>query len=501
MPKPRYKVLPHPSVAEIEAGLKRWTRRKPQCLIVERVGRSVSGRPILAAWVTDQSLPDDDKQHVLLTTTHAGCELNSCTGVLHLLRWLISNDPDATRLRSRYVVGVLPCCDPDGYEEINLDDPPGGYYKRAGPYLAWTPDGPANPEENPEAVALYEVMERFRPEAHVDVHGLWYQDATMWESTGISWSTALARSYEHRIPRLMDEFAERAGFLITRGDQDAGQVLASSTVPGAAHHYYIRRDAFNVVCFSYHRYHSLAFTLEAGFDESIVLRLRGLLEAGLRRWRYQWYRGLPVDHVAAWLSMQVAAWGTTAAQRRASRVELWQNLESCLCGGAYPEPRGSMAAVVAFGLTARERYLADLRLESVIARLAEEPRFDGRALADWAAHTPATRIDVSTPLGPHASAEEHERLAGSSARDHLPHQGLALRLLIPYRNCNLTHLRLDGHPLSPSSNEGYRITKGPGCVVQVNIPPGKVRDFHIVTCAYDPGVHRESGFEPQDWNQ
>ncbi len=500
MKKPHYRLLPHPTVRRIQRGLERWAREAPEALRVETAGESVDGRPILAAYVTDASVPDDDKQHVLFSATHAGCELNSCTGLLHLLRWLLGDDPDARRYRRRYVIGVLPCCDPDGYEELRREDPPSGYYQRPGPYLAWTLDGPADPADNPEAVALHGVLERLRPEAHVDVHGLWYEDATMWESTGISWVTALSRSYEHDLPRLMDDFAERAGFLITRGEQDAGQVLASGPVPGGEHHYYLRRGVINDTCFSYHRYHSLSFTFEAGFDDSIVLRLCGLLEAGLRRWRYQWYRGLPVDHVHARLSMQMAAWGATAAQRRASRVELWQGLAGYACGAAYPEPRGTLAAVVALTPAAAGRYLADPRLGPVLARLAEEPRFDAAAIARWVKMTRAERLEVSAPLGPHAAADERERL-GAAAGDRIPRHGLAIRLLIPYRDCRITHLLLDGRPLRPSSTNGYRITRGPGCVVQVSLPPDRVRDFHIVTCTYAPGADRLSGFRPQDWRR
>ncbi|MCD6351267.1 MAG: hypothetical protein J7M26_04010, partial [Armatimonadetes bacterium] len=103
MTKPRYRLLRHPSVQRIERGLRAWARGSGGALKVEVAGRSVQGRPVLAAFVTDPQAPAEHKQHVLLTATHAGCELNSCTGLLRFLRWLIGPSKAAQRLRRHYV--------------------------------------------------------------------------------------------------------------------------------------------------------------------------------------------------------------------------------------------------------------------------------------------------------------------------------------------------------------------------------------------------------------
>ena len=435
--KPTFKALPRPTLAALESGLKSWAQQVADRLRVEEAGRSAGGRPVLAAFVSDFDADETTRQHVLLTDTHTGSELNACTSLLHFLRWLISDDRAAAELRRRYLVAVIPCVDPDGYDQdppINKPDP--------SPYFtAWTWDGPQN---SAEADAVFAVMEGLQPEAHVDVHGLGQHEQMMTESTGIAWWTALSRSYEHELPRLMDQRAEEAGFLVTRGEQDAGQVRATHPVEGAEQYYYVSRAPLNPCCFSYRRYHSLSFTMEVGFDDSAVLRLRGLLEAGVRRWRYQWYEGLPVDNLASWGSTQLAAWGQTPQQRRASRLELWQDLPAYTYGCAYPEPRGTVAALAAFTPAAAEECLGpDQRpcLEDVISRLAARGGCNGEVMAEWATSTPAETFALIRAT-PQAVAQAPPRF------------GVAIRLLIPYQDARITHLALDGGTLRESTAEG-----------------------------------------------
>jgi hypothetical protein len=279
--KPVYEYLPHPSIKQIERGLGKWAKAHPEALRVEAAGRTAEDLPVLLCRITDYAVPDDDKQVALLTACHAGGELNSCTGLLRLTKWLIGNSPAAREVRRNQIVLIMPCCDPEGYARQRVGNTLGG-----NPYMGcWDWNGIINPEKNPEAVAIKRVIDTYRPEVHADVHGVWMDESTMWESTGMSWGSGLCRSYIPEIPQLMNEAAEEAGFLITMGEQSAGQIRATAPVPGAEHHFYLQHGNINDCVFSYFNYHSIPLTMEGGFEESIVIRLKRLLQIGNEKWR------------------------------------------------------------------------------------------------------------------------------------------------------------------------------------------------------------------------
>ena len=476
--KPTYEYLPHPSPEEVEAGLRKWETERPGSLRVEVPGRTAEGLPVLLCRVTDTSVSDEDKQVALITACHAGGELNSCTGMLHLIKWLLGDAPLAAKIRRNQIVLLMPMCDPEGYARRRVGNTLGG-----SPYIgSWSLSGVVDPEKNPEAVAIKKVMDEYQPDIHPDVHGVWMDESTMWESTGISWGSGLCRSYIPEIPKAMDQAAEEAGFLLTHGEESEGRVRATAPVEGAGPSFYLQHAGINDCVHSYHNYHSIAFTMECGFDESLVIRLRRMLQIGNERWRGEHYPGYPANQVGCWTSMAVSAWGDTAAKRRRSRVELWRKLPQLRYGCAHPEPRGTM---MAFCSTTAEgaALIADKDIVKIVGGLQDHPDFDGPALAEFVDKTPAVNAECS----------------GAGAQGEPIENGLALRLLIPYRAAKITHLALNGYPLEESETDGHVTWRGPGTMVQVNIPPEKVGDLHIVTCAYEPGTERRSGFTPEDW--
>jgi len=473
--KPPYTKVVLPTPAEIVEGLKRWQQLHPRALRIDTIAKTPKGRPIVVCRVSDYDLPDADKQVALITACHVATERNSCSGLLRLAQWLIGDDALAAEIRRRQVVLIMPCNNPDGLAGDGGSDV----------YMCWGFEGVVDPDKHPEAVALQRVIDQYRPEVHADVHGVWFTEQTMWESTGISWASGLCRSYLPEIPRLMDQAAEEAGFLITSGEQSAGQVRATAPVPGADHHYYIRHARVNDCVYSYHTAHTISITMESGFEQSTVVRLRRLLRIGNERWRGERYRGYPTNQVACWTSMALSAWGTTAAERRASRVELWQKLGQLSYGCAHPEPRGTMMAFVCTDPAARARVFADQKLSPVVEKLGAEKHIDGEAVAAFAETTPALNALQSQPMSKQAAGPiEH---------------GLAVRLLIPYTDAKITHLRLDGHEIAESDTDGYHVRRRPGTIVEVAIPPGKVRAVHVVTCAYQTKSERHAGFRPSDW--
>jgi len=481
--KPKFTVLEHPSPKELAAGFAKWAEQYPHAFRFEPRGVTPGGRPILMARITDYREPDRDKQVAMLTSCHVAKELNAGTGLLRFMKWLIGDDPAAAEIRKRQIVLVVPYTDPDGIasgKRERLREIYGGI---------WTAAGVRDPEKHPEAAALQRIMDEYRPDLFIDFHGLNFAEQTMWESTGISWASAVSRCYLHDVPRLIDEAAEMQGFLITKGEQDAGQILTTSDIPnGRPEYFYLRKHSSNITLYPYIKFHSLAFIMEVGFEESLVARARRALQIGNERWRGERYAGYPTSQVGIWTLVAVSAWGTTAQERRRSRCELWQKLPQLAYGVAGPIPRDSVMAYITTTPSARERFFRSRKLANVVKRLQNRPRFDARALADAVERMPATSFGGSK-----------YKLSTDAENVEPIRHGLVLRLLVPYNDAKVTEIRLDGHLLEESATDGYHIRRNPGTIVEIAIPPGKVADLHVASCFYNSPTRRRSGFRPEDW--
>ena len=489
---------PGPTIVEMEAGLHKWAEACPHTMKVETVGRSPEGLPMLLCRITDYTVPDEDKQVALFTTTHTGAERVTAAGVLRLVKWLIGDDPLAQEIRRRQIVLVMPACEPESYDR-KLTDIAAFFASRSRwVYEGWTWDGPEDPENQPEAMAIKRVVDQYQPDVHQDIHGIWFEQSTMTESSGVSWASNIYRGYWHGIPELMNEAAEEAGFLFSRGEESAGQILSTVPVPGAERWFYGSTSMPKVVCalYSYYQCHSIVQTMEVGWEESAVIRLRRLLQVGNEVWKGEPYPGYPVNTVSYRSAAAIVAWGMTAAERRKSRVELWRKLPqiSHTCG--WPQGRNDIVAFVATTPESREYYapgratsgpnLNEPNMEGLFTKLKENPRFNGDALDDFLYQTPSRQ--VSWPQAEYdGQAEPIEN-------------GLVIRLLLPHPGVTFKHLKLDGHDMEHSETDGYFVYHNPGTTVQVNIPPGKVQDFHIVTGLFDSDAERRSGFHPQDWH-
>lgn len=274
-----------------------------------QIGRSVQGRTIPCAILTDPSAPAEGKQHVLLVAGQHGTEESGRAMVMGLTEWLVSGADEAGEVLREQVVSVIPCANPDGatnetYRNAEAVDIPHTYALDA---PALTPEGRAI-----EAFAM-----DFVPDVVVDAHGrggggmkeeAWIQPAHRFSSD---------RLYLTLMSQAMAEAGEEAGFPQTalrppaplqhRDDHDAmlGEMLAW-------------------------RLKSLGFGLEtiehyyrqADWEATGLARLRRLLRFGMEDAFGLGVRGYPNVLVSGSQTYGLMAHGQTAAERRASRVDL-----------------------------------------------------------------------------------------------------------------------------------------------------------------------------------
>jgi hypothetical protein len=292
---------------------------------------------------------------------------------------------------------------------------------------------------------------------------------------------------------VINEAAEAEGFLITRGAEDMGTIRTTSPIPGFPDHvFHGRNDTVNITLYPYARYHTLAFIMECGFEESLIVRAKRALQVGQERWRFSLYEAYPVNQVGLWTLAAISAWGTNATQRRESRCELWQKLPQLNYGLSGPYPaRDSLVGYLSTTPEGREQVWWKDNSE-VLENLRANPRFDANAVEAIEAvlnRTPVERF----------AGDRHKPRIENPDRVEPIQNGVVFRLLIPYDDAEVKQVLLDGHPVERSCTDGYDVRHGPGTIVEFAIPPGKVEGFHIFSCIYDTPTKRRAGFTPEDW--
>jgi hypothetical protein len=509
-------LIDHPSLDKIGEGLSSWESTYPDRIDVTVEGESLMGQPIYLAKITDEKVPDKDKQVVLITTSHAGSELTSPTSTMHFIKWLIGDAPSAEKIRKGVITLIMPCNNPDGYNPVGEDNPYKGerFSRRQNNaeniniYGAWFYEGPERPSDNPEGVAIFKVTEKYQPDVAVSVHGQSYRGGRMWESTGFSWVDFHAHSFQPIFLEKMRRAAEDEGFQIFRPGQFSGLIKVNKAPDDSlrSHYYYISTDAYTtqkgqkvkrpmiIMNFLYNRYHTLATIIENAYVGSFVAQTRKMLEMGLERWELgEFYPGYPINQVAGWGDMSVCAYGQTAQQRRTSRVELWRKNNQIKAGTCGPKAGDRAMAYCATTVKSAKKWLDNIGWSRVVKKLEKHPVINADAIKAFNTNPDVKFTRFSQP---------QRRMLGYNTgkiTDEPIVNGLSLRLFIPYVDAEVYDVSIDGKPVEKSEVDGYMLIRNPGTILQFNIPPDSVGDLHIVSCKWTSPAKRKLGFSESDW--
>ena len=495
-----------PSSAEMQKGLQRWARVHPDIMDVEVRGKSVLGKPVLLVKITDEKTSDENKSIVLFTSTHCGGEEIGATSLLHLTKWLLGEGEGVKRIRERIIVLIMPCVNPDGWDARRRSGRP--YHSvRGKTNTAWNVYGiniydtsfwfgAAAAEENPEGLAIMGVAEEYHPDASMDIHAT-QRGGTMPDSTGFSWGDFNAHSFQPLIVEEMNRAMEKAGCLAERPAMDAGRIKIGSRIPGREHNYYRINDKQTIMSHLYLRYHTLAYNCEAAFDFAVVARARRLLEIGTETWRNEFYPGYPGRQLGRWGSTSIAAWGDTAKKRRKSRVELWRKMNQIHFSSITNVRSPGLAdhkilSICATTTAASEKWIGYGTKADIMANLAKHNRIKFDYIEDFVRGLP---VSIRTP--PHYSLG----YKSGEVTDAPIQNGMAMRVFIPYAGAEIYDTRIDGHPVERSEVDGYIVQRGPGTIVQFNIPPKKVQGLHLVSLKYKVSrLHRQGFDQDSDWD-
>ena len=168
----------------------------------------------------------------------------------------------------------------------------------------------------------------------------------MGESNGFSWTTS---QFDRAHSRLFIEEINRRGVgRISSGPRRRRAERILPWLPGNIHHSYYSGQRITSASMPITAINTLGNTMEVHHPLSGLIRCVTMLELGNQPWRTEAVAGYPVRTMFQQDETFVAAYGQTAAERRASRVELWAHSNQFLVARGVNEPVGM--AVTAFSL-------------------------------------------------------------------------------------------------------------------------------------------------------
>lgn len=487
---------------EYEETLRFWADKHREWVSLEQVGQSVKGRGIHLLAATDRSVPDDDKHVCLVTALHGGPERSGTSTILHLVEWLLGGDPEAAEVRRKQIVLIMPIVNPEAYFETDRF----GNVHGIDPY---TGGGPENWDfttltykrlnEAPEVAAFLSVVDRYQPEAIVDVHGIglqefaveqlgdrtMYQGQTMFEVTGSAYSNYALRPWDWRVTEAMVDSGVQAGYPSDRFEADAQRLFWGPALQPIADRFWLGRPNFYTAQYAYAKYHSLLAALEVGWEESGLRRLQGLLHLGNEGTPGQ--RGYPVNHIRSFCGHFISAYGVTAAERRRSRVELWESQSRFTQAMLYPQTDGRDTYLVA--LTPEAGALIQGDKMALLDALRSRPEMDAEAIRVFFEAGPEVKLAAE----PAARPPEHPVATAP------PRHGFCLKLRLPYRDPQIIDLRLNGRVVAEDAAGACRRYFADGFTqIEVSMPGDRLAatDLLIVTCAYVPDTKRSHGWTP-----
>lgn len=414
---------------ELPEYMRRWEERLSGFVRIEEIGKC-SGFPILAAFFTDPSVADENKQIALFTAQHSGMEITGMTTLLSLGNYLASGAEDAKEIMKNQVVVIVPCSNPYSYSKLS----PEYQFKNAAgvdEYVSFKFDGVKEPEKAPAAYVTQMLIDRLKPELLIDCHGVLYEHQMVLESLGYS-AFVLNRMHDRRFCDAVQQGAIDRGFGVM--NEDLMQKLIPSEEMCKTSPYRARfrpgAEGGPSTVYAYMKYHTLAATMEIHWEESGMYRLLAALKAGNEEY--------PVNNIAYPQGHHaLCVGGENAAKQRENRIRLWQNADKISTGLIHPELIGIGGLLATTSKEKIQKYFREhqegLPIESLLEDLKDEPNMDMEGLRKFFEENPKQ----------HAALHDMQESGESVSMG-----GMVLRLVAPFEDAKETKVLLNGRELS-----------------------------------------------------
>jgi hypothetical protein len=425
-------------------------------------------------------------------------ERSGTTTVLHFVEWLLGDSDEARETRRKQVLLIMPINHPEAFFETdrflnhaNIDPYTGGGLQH------WDLEKLEykSMDKAPEVKAVLEVVDRWHPDVHADMHGTGlqeypldnlgdrtrYQGQIMFEVTGSAYFNYALRPWDWRVTEAVIKAGVEEGFPSDRFEADGQRSFHGPVMDPIADRTWRGQPYFYTAQYGYAKYHTMVSAFEIAWEQSGVARLRGLLRIGNNRWQNEPDEGYPVDRGKAFIGNFVTAYGSTAAARRRSRVELWQQQGRFTQAVLYPQTDGRATYFVATTAAAGETFSKNL--DEFLMKMTQRGDVDSDAFQKLVRSGP----EVLLPI---------DKAQSTIAAEPIEH-GIGFRL--PYRNPSIDAVTLNGRVLDQSTTDGWQSWFANGFTqVQVNITPeiAAKNDLFAISCEYTSDVVRRIGWTP-----
>ena len=391
--------------------------------------------PVIAFSLTDQNADDRQKQNVLFTAMHSGIEYSGANTLISLLEKLVDGSDSSRMFLKAYNITIVPVVNPYSYEKGGLEN----QYRTENsndPYTdPWTLSGVVDPDKNTEAAAIMEVIDEIKPELFIDCHGVFYRNQHMRENTGVS-VHGMCRPHNELFPRRMNEASVELGYHPEYYDERQKSPTVLPSVGGRKYQTCFYK--LNACVYAYHNYHTLAMTMEVGFEGSGVARLVRALELGLERWPGETVPGYPVNRVLGEGFEGIHPYSDDRKAMREQRTLLWNASDDISYGILYPQIPGEETFFI---LGPGEEEPAGLHIP------------EGRCL--------------------HHNASDNPKL---------PECPFSIVMKIPFAKNHIKSVEINGAPAPPE--RWYAIREKGFSLVRLDFPEG-IRESVCMTVRYD----------------
>jgi len=409
-----------------------YTRRvkskKPGFSEIEEIGHT-GKHPIICITLTNNDYDDCSKQHVLLTSMHSGVEYSGANTLFDLVEKLIDGSSESEKYLKEYVIKIIPVVNPYSYEKGGLENQYRTEFSND-PYTdPWTLEGVLNPDLNIEASSVQDVIDRFMPELLIDCHGVFFKNQHMRENTGIS-VHGMCRPHNEIFPRRMNEAAIELGYHPEY--REASQKSPTVLPEYSGRKYQTCFYKINACSYAYFNYHTLAMTMEIGYERSGVARLLKALDMGFEKWPGELYEGFPVNRVLGEGFEGLHPYSDKRDVMRLERTALWNAADNITYGILHPQ------------LPGKETFF--------LVAPGDEDKL--------------------------RSASDGRRPLLNQAKDcRLPETPFSISFKIPFRNCKMKKIYISGEP---ADSEKCTVIKDNGFhMVRVDFPEGANKTISV----------------------
>ena len=466
----KLQIRPSVPVDKIFDYMNAWHEKNPHLATTEIVGQA-SGYDVCISIMTDSTVSDEDKQVVLIIAQHC-MEISGVNTVYSVGNYLMSGCDEAKEMLKKLIVVLMPCPNPYTFAKQSQE---WNFKNEAGidEYISFTYKGARDDGKAPAAELVQKVIDRFTPEMLIDSHGLNHADTLVIESLGVS-AFAANRFYNSSIMEQMQDATSQKGFSPFRGDFAEINLQTDRQCDDKdinAHFMPTASGCIVAPIYSYLHYHTLAASIEVAWEESGLEKVLEALRIGCRKNKYEYYPGYPTRTVVSpYGHNSIRAYGKTAKDRRASRLELWKNRHKLLLGVGHPERPGLTMFMVSCSPELANKYVEKYYnpMQNIISNMKDVG--DADKMLDLVNDSYESFASMSIENGEEVEIKN----------------GMTLRMGLPFADAKVQTVLYNGEEKQPDELDGYTITKDDNWVfVDLHIPPEKVAKFAIAMIKYD----------------